>query len=209
MRSFLIFLFLYASTAQAQWADGTWPANWQVTPAQSPLGNAVILLGNLSEHEKNKDVYSINQYLGWMKDAGIRTYVVRDARAEDLRAAFSDPNTSIVIWSSHGSREGYIADSYGRFIPDGFLSGITSNVRFFAAAGCYGEQTCHRLVRGIQIFGYDRPVEGYVTYNQISTPQNRKAILNSLGGFSTVLAQNSTTAYCQNLLSSELPKPYQ
>lgn len=114
-----------------------------------------------SDVYKNGDVSFLTGYLEdqwtqaeWNRFYGIAKWLVKHnfrvimnpvAYIPDIRATVQDPRTKVIIWSSHGSKDGRIYDSRKEAVPaEIFAENAGANFKQIIASSCYGEVMVQR-----------------------------------------------------------------
>jgi|GEM_PF-3097009 len=104
-----------------------------------PNGDFYYLIGDLSNTWSKSDYarfYDVAKLLG---QKGFRTIVNAAAYIADIHAAVRNPNTTGIIWNSHGSDDGTVYAKIDEEVPrNAFVTNKSAKLRFVLFANCYG-----------------------------------------------------------------------
>ncbi len=129
--------------------------------------NFYILIG-LGSRQKDEVIqktdwealYSIMNYLS---SRNFRVMINVQATTEHLKAAVSDENTSVILWSSHGNKEAFY-DYNGNAVPKDIFKNKSKNFYQFILSSCEGKIALSKYqFSGIKTWAW----EGMTNSNQL------------------------------------------
>jgi hypothetical protein len=114
---------------------------WIETQARAyPNGHVYFLIGDYKEgaQREYEKFYSVST---WLSGNGYKPIVIANARLIDIQEAVTNPHTTGIIYSSHGSPSGRLGDGDEKVLPkDIFANGASPRLRFFVISACHGDQ---------------------------------------------------------------------
>lgn len=114
----------------------------QYLDAAYPNGDAYFLIGDVSDIDGsfvNNVVTEFTEMSGRLNALGFRTISNPVATVADLAEALANPRTTVLIWASHGAKDGTLADRNNVEIPESLFSSDSPIPRFVYLAACHGD----------------------------------------------------------------------
>jgi hypothetical protein len=129
---------------------GDWdPEAWR---RKAPsLGALHFLIGDLETAPTRAEMQMFYGIVEWATSSGFDLLMDPAATNRDLGSSVGNSDLSVLIWSSHGARDGSVYDAAKARVPtDGFVDGASDRLRYYVFSNCYGEQTVqnHELKAG-------------------------------------------------------------
>lgn len=104
-----------------------------------PNGDFYYLIGDLDSKWAGKDYKRFYSVASWLSKRGFRTIIVPNAYIPDVQEAVQNPNTSAIIWNSHGSSSGEVEDYADNDLPSNiFVENKSKRLKYILFANCYG-----------------------------------------------------------------------
>jgi len=101
-------------------------------------GDVAFLIGNLDNDWTEKEWTRYYEVAKWLINKGFRVVMNPVAMITDIKATVQDQKTKAIIWSSHGSKDGYIYDAGENAVPTGvFAEKAGSNLKQIVVSACY------------------------------------------------------------------------
>lgn len=129
-----------------------------------PNGDFYFLIGNLEDQWSKDDYTRFYTVAKWLSKHGFRTILNVTAFIPDLQEAISNPQTTAMVWNSHGASDGGFSDANGERVPtDLFTAHINKNLRYILFGNCWGlnAETKYNLKKlpKLTVVGWDRTVD--------------------------------------------------
>lgn len=138
------------SAATAVFQQGRWdPQTW--TASDPKLGSLHFMIGDLEATPTETEMRMFYGMSRWALNNGFNLRMDPAATESDLRGSVTHPELSVLIWSSHGSRDGRVWDAKKVAIAqDSFSKDASSLLKYYVFSNCFSDQTVDRysLVEG-------------------------------------------------------------
>ncbi|OFZ19742.1 MAG: hypothetical protein A2X94_16960 [Bdellovibrionales bacterium GWB1_55_8] len=110
--------------------------------SDSPNGDIVFLIGHLEADPTRHEMSKFHGMIKWATSSGFRAVMDPAALDQELDEVVQSANTAVIIWSSHGSKDGRVYDARENPIDnDSFSKGATSKLKMYVLSNCFGDQT--------------------------------------------------------------------
>lgn len=104
-----------------------------------PNGDFYYLIGDLDSDWAGRDYERFYSVASWLSRRGFRTIIVPNAYIPDVQEAVQNPNTSAIIWNSHGASNGEVEDFANNDLPSNiFIENKSKRLKYILFANCYG-----------------------------------------------------------------------
>ncbi|HAF96250.1 MAG: hypothetical protein A2X34_05465 [Elusimicrobia bacterium GWC2_51_8] len=101
-------------------------------------GDVVFLIGHLEDALTEREWTAYYNVAKWLVKEGFRVVMNPVAMVADIKASVQDDRTKVIIWSSHGSKDGGIYDSSKELVPtDVFAMNPGRNFKQIIVSSCY------------------------------------------------------------------------
>jgi hypothetical protein len=145
-----------------------------------------ILYGYTPEDKSMKQTErpTIEEEISLLKESGVTVKVIENATKADMIAAFSDPETMMIVTSGHGAKHNaWISTADGSGIESSDLKKVSSNLKTVIFENCHQgrnkQKTDWQKAFGdnVEIIGWER-----VTFTWETKSFNSRGIINSILG---------------------------
>jgi hypothetical protein len=128
------------SVAQAQTAiTFSVDANKSIYSKNYPKGDFYYLIAGLKDKWTESDYGRFYKIAKKLSNEGFRVIINVDAQVADVKEAIANPNTSAIIWNSHGSEDGVVYDSTEEALPKNiFTKNHSKRLKYILFGNCYG-----------------------------------------------------------------------
>jgi hypothetical protein len=130
---------------QGRWDPQTW------TASEPKLGSLHFMIGDLEAAPTETEMQMFYGMTRWALGNGFNLRMDPAATGSDLRGSITHPDLSVLIWSSHGSRDGRVWDAKKVAVAqDAFSKDASSLLKYYVFSNCFSNMTVDRysLVEG-------------------------------------------------------------
>jgi hypothetical protein len=123
--------------------DGVFKASTQQQGDLFPAGDYFFLVGGLTGSDSDStirftDYNAVHSSIERASFARFRIIVNLFASADDLRQALQNDRPTLIVWSGHGSENGYFYDASHAPVPPEIFKATSPHVYQYIHSSCYG-----------------------------------------------------------------------
>lgn len=112
----------------------------QLFEAPASRGDVYFFIGDLTNAWSEEEYSAYFPLARWLSVQGFRAVINPAAYAPDVRDAVQSESTRAIIWSSHGSKDGYVFDKSETPLPQHIFSNNASpGLKHYVLGNCYGD----------------------------------------------------------------------